>query len=117
MGFPATSLVVLIGIDRRGLVECPSSVDFSPCGPLEMYSFHWKEQTTYGSTLGFSPRPAEIVIDSLPFGSPATAFLKLSFLRLFAPSSVLDGDVRVEGDCAREAVVEECERGVCGGVA
>jgi len=52
------------------------------------------------------------VIDSLPFGSPLTAFLKLSFLRLFAPSSVLDGDVCVEGDCAREAVVDEYERGV-----
>src|SRR2546423_9529074 len=47
----------------------PSTSIASCLGPLEMYSFHSKTQTTYGSYEGFKFRALSIFTTSFPLGT------------------------------------------------
>lgn len=74
-----------------------------------MYSAHWNWQTTYGSTLGRSPLPSEIVSASLPFGATTGAvLLSLDLSEAFEVRDKFEG---------RGLLSCERVRGVCGGVA
>ena len=70
-GLPISLLPLLIGTPpmkpSKLFSSTPESVDF---GPREMYSFHSKTQTTYGSKLGRKPRASDILTKSLPFSGP-----------------------------------------------
>src|SRR5947207_15719519 len=76
IGLPMSLSVRRIGIDNNcsflllfWLPSSPSTSIASCLGPLEIYSFHSKTHTTYGSYEGFTFRAFSIFTASFPLGA------------------------------------------------
>lgn len=64
----ATPFALLSSSDPSTAVSISSSLE----APLETSSLCWKTQTTYGWTLGLSPRPSSTTMSRCPFCSATT---------------------------------------------